>query len=412
VKSSGVAILALVVGATLYRSCTWTTGTPRGKVRTASRGDAAFTLCGKLQPDRPAKPQLVARAGFLQPQESSLQVASAPVALSWVNVGSPDATEKLDTQTRRATVDSSDVLPIIPMTAIAWPGDTFQFSVSDPGYIKMYSDLLLAGKRRFLLPFTKSGPGGDVDYAEMAAEDRCFHSIGGIVHLDELREVSEETNGAVKYEARHTVVGLARVKQLLNPEAVYMRDENGRVVEYMRAEVEVLEGDGKCAASDSVNQDTLDNLAELWQDHRSLAERLEEPRLPSDEWIENLFSYASIWQIADSWRQVTRHVHIGRARASVYEQINEFVFSAQKEGLLPEHLEQPVDIGSLGIPIPDDIIQDLISLQDTEKVTLGPEFWDPLLQIIAAGDAQSRADLLTEQAREEIRIARARIALK
>lgn len=70
------------------------------------------------------------------------------------------------------------MLPVFPLTAIDWPGGRVELKIIDPAYRKMYDDLIMAGARRFVVPFTKSLlPDGRVRYADMPLEDRRMYRI-------------------------------------------------------------------------------------------------------------------------------------------------------------------------------------------------------------------------------------------
>merc|ERR1719346_935544 len=79
------------------------------------------------------------------------------------------------------------------------------------------------------------------DGEDAPPEQRRLHSMGAILLLKELKEVSEETGGAVKYIAKHKVVGRASIGRLLNPSALFATDESEANSTYLQAEVDILE---------------------------------------------------------------------------------------------------------------------------------------------------------------------------
>jgi len=105
-------------------------------------------------------------------------------------------------------------------------------------------------------------------------------------------------------------------------------------------------------------------------------------------------------------------VNVYREHVRIYERANELISTAQREGLIPQELEAPIDLSALGIPIPSDFKQEMKVLQDPSRVNLPGEFWNPFLRLLAADDAQSRAEILVHMAEEEIRTVVTRLSLK
>ena len=99
----------------------------------------------------------------------------------------------------------------------------------------MYDDILLSGSRRFVVPYTRSLPGGRVRYAEMAPKDRRLFHIGSLLYLTDLQEVSSQTGDRVKYVVSHEVQGRVKLLRLLNPSALFETDSEGNKVNYLKA---------------------------------------------------------------------------------------------------------------------------------------------------------------------------------
>jgi hypothetical protein len=83
-------------------------------------------------------------------------------------------------------------------------------NIFEPRYRAMYSDILFNGSRRFVVPMCAP------------QEPGVFASVASVFYLDDLKEVSEQTNDAVKFVCSHTVIERVRVKRVLN-DAVWGR---------------------------------------------------------------------------------------------------------------------------------------------------------------------------------------------
>ena len=69
----------------------------------------------------------------------------------------------------------------------------------------MYSDILMSGGRRFVTTMVNS------EDSDTLAE------VGVVLYLEDLKEVSQQTNDAVKYVCSHKVLdSRVRIKHVLN----------------------------------------------------------------------------------------------------------------------------------------------------------------------------------------------------
>jgi len=117
--------------------------------------------------------------------------------------------------------DGTMVLPLFPLGSIAYtPGSTQVLNIFEPRYRKMYSDILMSGGRRFVT--TMVNPDEPATLAE----------VGVVLYLEDLKEVSEQTNDAVKYVCSHRVLdSRVTIHRVLNPAESKTRET------YMRCEV-------------------------------------------------------------------------------------------------------------------------------------------------------------------------------
>ena len=119
------------------------------------------------------------------------------------------------------------VLPLFPLGAVAYtPGSTQVLNIFEPRYRKMYSDILMSGGRRFVTTMVNS------EDSDTLAE------VGVVLYLEDLKEVSQQTNDAVKYVCSHKVLdSRVRIKHVLNEGDSRTRET------YLRCEVEELVDD-------------------------------------------------------------------------------------------------------------------------------------------------------------------------
>jgi len=318
-----------------------------------------------------------------------------PPELNWLQVADDASIE---------AAGNATVLPIFPLSGIEWPGSEVQLNIIDPAYRRMYDDLLASGARRFVVPFTRSLPGGRVRYAEMLAEDRRLHEIGTVLQLDDLKEVSGQTGDAVKYVAKHSVRGRARLMRLLNPSALFKTDERGNKIDYLRAEVVLLD-DADDSDEEAFNSSSLaSQLDASWKELYSLAEEVDEPRFGGREAISDWVARLSTWDLAQLWQQLQLAVRASREQKRVLGDVKSWLESREEGDLSDPSL---LDASSL----PEDLREALYRSQQGVP-SLGPDFWEPLLAIVASEDALGRGRLLVRMAEEEVRLMRTRSALK
>ena len=114
----------------------------------------------------------------------------------------------------------------------------------------MYNDILFSGARRFMV-------------CNVDQETGRMAEVGVIFYLDELKEVSEQTQDRVKYIGSHSVIGRAQLKRVLNPKVAATRET------YLRAEVAELEDPD--AADADATADAEAELRKLFEEVRTAA---------------------------------------------------------------------------------------------------------------------------------------------
>lgn len=132
-------------------------------------------------------------------------------------------------------------MPLFPLGVTYLPYTSPVLNIFEPRYRAMYNDILFNGARRFMVTSI------DQETGQLA-------EAGVVFYLDELKEVSEQTQDRVKYVGSHSVVGRVKLLKVLNPSVAGTRET------YLKAEVEPLEDVGGPASEeeqDAVKQNFL-----------------------------------------------------------------------------------------------------------------------------------------------------------
>eukprot|EP00747_Dinoflagellata_sp_TGD_P123470 gnl/TRDRNA2_/TRDRNA2_173823_c0_seq4.p1 gnl/TRDRNA2_/TRDRNA2_173823_c0~~gnl/TRDRNA2_/TRDRNA2_173823_c0_seq4.p1 ORF type:complete len:453 (-),score=72.84 gnl/TRDRNA2_/TRDRNA2_173823_c0_seq4:92-1450(-) len=163
--------------------------------------------------------------------------------------------------------EGASILPLFPFsTKPNLLHETPRVGVSEPRYRILYNDILFSGARRYLVPAV------DQDTGRLA-------ETGAILYLDDLKEVSEQTQDNVKYIGEHTVIGRANIIKVLNPRVSATRET------YMSAEVEVLEDVDIDVDTTATEETARELLLDIINTQQKLGEEIRmTDRATSDYW--------------------------------------------------------------------------------------------------------------------------------
>jgi len=282
--------------------------------------------------------------------------------------------------------DGVTVLPVFPLSSLYWPGSEATLQIIDPAYRKMYDDILMSGSRRFVVTFTRSLPGGRVRYADMEEEDRRLFSIGSLLYLTDLEEVSGQTGGHVKYVAKHEVQGRVQLLRLLNPSALFETDAQGNKVNYLQAEARILpEEKGDVEKGE---ESWRGELLEAWQEFQALAQKFDEPHIAGD-FFSKVAPTVSSGILAAAWQQLQVQTQMVRRQKRAMEEV--------KKMMEERRISQEEAFAQV--------------LRKSGALDLGWDFWEGLLPLLAA-NADARGEMLMALVREELKLAKTRFALK
>jgi len=129
-----------------------------------------------------------------------------------------------------STKEGSEIIPLFPLGGIVYtPNTEHVLNIFEPRYRQMYTDILMNGSKRFCV--VTSHP----------TEEGRFAETGVLFELEDLKEVSEQTQDQIKYICTHKVTGRVTIGKILNPEAWETRDT------YLKAEATIHDDSGKDA---------------------------------------------------------------------------------------------------------------------------------------------------------------------
>lgn len=183
--------------------------------------------------------------------------------------------------------EGSTVMPLFPLGVTYLPFTTPVLNIFEPRYRAMFNDILFSGARRFMV-------------CNVDQETGRMAEVGVIFYLDELKEVSEQTQDRVKYVGSHSVIGRVQLNKVLNPSVAVSRET------YLRAEVTELFDDDATGATKVAEEEVRTLFCELVDMQGSLGE---EPRFT--EAVKTTLSFGQgsgtedkgLWGTIQLWQQ-------------------------------------------------------------------------------------------------------------
>ena len=134
--------------------------------------------------------------------------------------------DPLDEKAEEITpAEDATVLPVFPLGGPFMPYTKQSLQIFEPRYRQLYDNILLSGSRRFV-----------VCPVDPRSEDSLrLGEVGVVFYLDDLKDLSEQTQDRVKYVCEHSVIGRVKLKRVLNPADWFSRST------YLRAETDPVE---------------------------------------------------------------------------------------------------------------------------------------------------------------------------
>ena len=225
--------------------------------------------------------------------------------LPFVDVSKTAEAEPIETK------DDEVVLPIFPLGSnVHLPYTEHVLNIFESRYRTMYNDILFNGSRRFVVPMCDPHASGH------------FSKYACVFYLDDLKEVSEQTNDQVKYVCSHTCVSVVRIERLVNDtvwgdRSSYLRGVCVEVGDYQREEdtkeneIEGRSGSStnnkndnnlssECVTKERMLVDKFSNIVKLQQD-------LDEPVRFRDELVKEISAdnmKGGFWRFIELWQSL------------------------------------------------------------------------------------------------------------
>jgi len=109
--------------------------------------------------------------------------------------------------------DGNEILPLFPLGGIVYtPNSEHVLNIFEPRYRQMYNDILMNGSKRFVVSMSHPSVKGS------------FAKVGVLFQLEDLKEVSEQTQDQIKYICNHKVIGRVNIDKVLNPDVWTSRE--------------------------------------------------------------------------------------------------------------------------------------------------------------------------------------------
>lgn len=240
------------------------------------------------------------------------------------------------------------VLPCFLLGKIAYTPESKQvLNIFEPRYREMYDDILFSGGRRFVVAQVKKD------------EDTGRHhlaEVGVVFYLDELQEVSEQTNDKVKYVCSHSVISRVRLKRVLNPRAFADRST------YLRVEAEeVVDID---ATEDLRHAE--DDLMGLVLEVADLQKTVEPSAMfQDDSLLDQNATRAGFWDLVVLWQNAL-NLQIRECQRRFEQQLRERLleFFDKAVGNIPQQISLR--------ELPDELQKEVIALQEEFQDEISP----------------------------------------
>eukprot|EP00913_Durusdinium_trenchii_P011695 g10983.t1 len=195
-------------------------------------------------------------------------------------------------------------------------------------------------------------------YAKMPEGDRRLFSVGSLLYLTELEEVSAQTGG------------------------------HGNKVNYLRAEVQLLP-EPPLPANDVPSAETWRaELLETWQQLQGLAVSFGEPHL-AESFFTEVAPRISSGILAAAWQQLQVQTQMVRKQRRAMEEVRKIM----EEGTMSQ----------------DEAFAQVLA--QSRPTDLDWDFWEQLLPLLAA-EPEQRGPMLQELVRDELKLSKARLSLK
>lgn len=241
--------------------------------------------------------------------------------LRWVEVANKEDSEP---------DEGATVMPLFPMRAPYLLYEEPTLNIFEPQYRKMYDDILFSGSRRFAVV--------DID-----PKTGRLAEVGVVFYLENLKEVSGQTEDRVKYVGEHRVISRIKLERVLNPSVMkaapgssghvpqgLIEKSIGQVRDtYLKAQVQVFED----VDEEEISEEEHARMVELVTDLvKAQAATDENPRFTegiveqldfkkgSDTWVQNITKKDASAEEQGFWKMLLIWQAFLKGRAEVLGQ--------------------------------------------------------------------------------------------
>ena len=278
--------------------------------------------------------------------------------------------------------EGATVVPLFPLGVTYLPYTKPVLNIFEPRYRKMYSDILMSGSRRFVT--TMVNPDGEGELAE----------VGVVLYLEDLKEVSQQTNDAVKYVCSHKVLDTrVAIHAILNPGDSATRET------YMKCEVSELTDDDEPAedADKAPAAGEADVMAALFEVAAMQEDGKEDVRFSRDA-VQKLdagrgVGSGSLWGVVELWKSFldARAQAAGRkVQQDVQNRLIKYLTDKSGGEAKAGELPQSVNLSEL----PPDLQRDVKNLRERVMDDVAPLVDEQTRGIQTLLQAESHADRL------------------
>ena len=292
--------------------------------------------------------------------------------------------------------DGAEILPLFPLGGIVYtPHTEHVLNIFEPRYRQMYNDILMNGSRRFVVSMSHPN------------EQGRFAETGVIFQLDDLKEVSEQTDDQIKYVCNHHVTGRVKIHRVINPKdwdtrETYLKIE-GTIVEEEEEEDENENKDETiyevlAAMADPTNKNEkalkksfsslVDKQHELEEDVRFTKESVKTLAVAPGGSETGLWATIRLWQSFIEQRLIATQ---NEMQMEFQEKLLEFL--EKEKGLNKNELPSAISFEDLS-PALQQEVQDLQKRMAIELKPLSTETTLTIQKILEAEDHDERAVLL------------------
>lgn len=287
--------------------------------------------------------------------------------------------------------EGSEILPVFPLGGFVYtPNTEHVLNIFEPRYRQMYTDILMNGSKRFCV--VTSHP----------TEEGRFAKTGVLFELEDLKEVSEQTQDQIKYICNHKVTGRVTINKILNPEAWETR------ATYLKAEGTIHDDSGKdeepkdepqagnvygavVAAATSKDENALriifkklvDLQHELEEDVRFTKAATSTLAVKDGPDQDGLWQTIRLWQSFIEQRLMSRQNEL---QQEFQEKLKEFL--KKEKGLKEGELPSAIGFGDLT----PELQQELQELQKRMAIELQPLVLESSLTMQKIIEAESHSD--------------------